>query len=227
MTRMPHPWVFAAAACLLLLGAGCDRAAGRGGTGTVGGSGSTDATAGVPAAKNASLPTGNHCTVSTGADEEPRNFDAAVLIQGNGTQAGRSVVLTICAVPNQAGRATATISVDGDRRVVAAQTTTQWPAATARVRLVSDVSIDVPASARATVKVTINLFNVAGEPAGKSVGSVYLLGGQDAVFSSRRSLRDADRSALLHERDSGRISDAEYRRRLADTGPLATLSPAG
>lgn len=219
-----------AAVCLLLLGAGCDRAAGRGGTGTAGsagGSGSTNATGGVPAAKDASLPPGNHCTVSTGADEEPRNFDAAVLVQGNGTHAGRSVVLTICAVPNQAGRASATISVEGDRRVVAARTTTQWPAAAARVRLVSEVAIDVPAGARATVKVTVSLFNAAGEPAGKSVGSVYLLGGQDAVFSSRKSLGDADRSALLHERGSGRISDAEYRRRLADTGPLATLSPAG
>ncbi len=83
-------------------------------------------------------------------------------------------------------------------------------------RQVDTVAITVADGGRATVKTTIELFDAAGQPAGRYVDSTCILGGTDAVFVSEKSLGHLDQVALEHERDAGRISDGEYRRRVEE-----------
>jgi len=204
-------FVSTAVLALVLVPTGCDD---DGGTGVA-----------VPPGEQRALPSGAACTPSSGAAEEPRAFDATALVPGPTTQAGRSVELTICFVPPASGRAVASVAVEGGSDgVVPTRPTIDWPEVAGGERQVDTVAITVADGGRATLKTTIELFDTAGQPAGRYVDSTYVLGGPDAVFVSEKSLGHLDRIALQHERDSGRISDGEYRRRVEEPRQPAPLT---
>jgi len=178
-----------------------------------------------PPGEQRALPSGPACTQSSGEDEESRAFDATALVPGPTTHDGRSVELTICFVPPASGRAVATVAVEGGSdAIVAARPTIDWPEVAGGERQVTTVGITVADGGRAPLRTTIELFDAAGQPAGRYVDSTYLRGGPDAVFVSERSLSHLDQVALQHDRDAGRISDGEYRRLLEERQQPAPLS---
>ena len=210
-----HPAsVLAAVLAVVLVATGCNRDGGMGGSAP-------------PGEQPRALPSGAACTPSSGGDQEPREFDATALVTGPTTHAGRSVDLTICFVPPGAGRAVASVAVEGGSGgVVPTPPRIDQPVVKGGERQVDTVAITVADGGRATVKTTIELFDAAGQPAGRYVDSTYVLGGTDAVFVSEKSLGHLDQVALEHEREAGRISDGEYRRRVEELRQPAPLAPA-